>query len=384
VLALVTGRPGRLAAQAAVLAAVIGASVLYSSMNKTVTLSVDGNTSKVHGFSRTVGGLLKDQDIKVGPRDLVSPARTSSLGEGDTVVVRYARPLTVTVNGVKRTYWTTQLSVDQALSTIGIREDGAEMSASRSQPIGRAGLAMWMSTPKQVTLIVGGRKQTVTTVAPTVSALLSQEHVAIQPLDKLSAIPSAPLTAGSVVKLVRVVKKRVTKTEPVAFTVTRKKSGTLYRGATKVLKTGEKGSRSAVYDLTLSDGKVTKKSLVDSTVVAQPVAQIVEVGTKAKPKAASSSSSSGKKSGSSGKVGGSVDSLNWGALANCESGGNPNAVNPAGYYGLYQFSIATWHAQGGKGKPTDYGSGEQTYRAKILYQKTGASSWPSCGPKLFT
>ena len=32
--------------------------------------------------------------------------------------------------------------------------------------------------------------------------------------------------------------------------------------------------------------------------------------------------------------------LNWAALARCESGGNPNAVNPAGYYGLYQFSIS--------------------------------------------
>jgi hypothetical protein len=31
-----------------------------------------------------------------------------------------------------------------------------------------------------------------------------------------------------------------------------------------------------------------------------------------------------------------VSRLNWRALARCESGGNPRAVNPAGYYGLYQ------------------------------------------------
>jgi hypothetical protein len=39
----------------------------------------------------------------------------------------------------------------------------------------------------------------------------------------------------------------------------------------------------------------------------------------------------------------SADGLNWGALAQCESGGNPRAVNPSGrYFGLYQFSLPTW------------------------------------------
>ena len=46
-----------------------------------------------------------------------------------------------------------------------------------------------------------------------------------------------------------------------------------------------------------------------------------------------------------------ADGLNWGALANCESGGNPRAVNPAGYYGLYQFDLGTWASVGGSGDP---------------------------------
>ncbi len=71
--------------------------------------------------------------------------------------------------------------------------------------------------------------------------------------------------------------------------------------------------------------------------------------------------------------------LNWGALARCESGGNPNAVNPAGYYGLYQFSIPTWRGVGGSGVPTQASSGEQTYRAQKLYAAQGRSPWPYCG-----
>jgi hypothetical protein len=78
-----------------------------------------------------------------------------------------------------------------------------------------------------------------------------------------------------------------------------------------------------------------------------------------------------------------VDSLNWPALAQCESGGNPKAVNSAGYYGLYQFSLSTWRSVGGTGNPIDASASEQTYRAKLLYQKSGAGQW-GCGDELFS
>jgi soluble lytic murein transglycosylase-like protein len=74
--------------------------------------------------------------------------------------------------------------------------------------------------------------------------------------------------------------------------------------------------------------------------------------------------------------------LNWAALADCESGGDPTAVNPAGYYGLYQFSVSTWESVGGSGLPSEASSSEQTMRAQILYDRTGASSWPVCGAYL--
>lgn len=72
-------------------------------------------------------------------------------------------------------------------------------------------------------------------------------------------------------------------------------------------------------------------------------------------------------------------------LAQCESGGNPHTVSPNGtYYGLYQFSVATWHAVGGSGVPSQASSGEQTNRAQILYERGGAGQWPVCGRRLFS
>jgi uncharacterized protein YabE (DUF348 family) len=378
VLALLTGNRGRVAAQAAVLATVIGGGVAYASINKHVTLSVDGRTTEVRALAGTIGGLLDDQHLKVGPRDIVAPATDAKLGNGDTVVVRFARPLTVTVDGQKRTFWTTELSVDRALAAMGIRADGARLSASRSARIERTGMTMWLSTPKQVTLAADGPARRVTTTAPTVAELLREQKVVLKPADKLSAVPSAPVTQNMVISVVRIVAKRVTLREAVPFPVVERKNNSMTKGDEKVVTKGVKGSRVAVYDVVRANGKITVRKLVSATVTRKPVTQVVDVGTKA----AAASSSGGA---SSSNVGGSVDSLNWAALADCESGGNPNAVNSAGpYYGLYQFSASTWHSVGGSGVPTDYGEAEQTLRAKKLYQKSGAGQWPVCGKKLFT
>ncbi|NAZ88334.1 transglycosylase family protein, partial [Kineococcus indalonis] len=100
------------------------------------------------------------------------------------------------------------------------------------------------------------------------------------------------------------------------------------------------------------------------------------------PRASSAASSPASSSGG-GSVGGGADSLNWGALAACESGGDPGIVSSSGkYHGLYQFSVSTWRAVGGSGLPSQASASEQTYRAKLLYQRAGAGQWPVCGKRL--
>jgi len=72
----------------------------------------------------------------------------------------------------------------------------------------------------------------------------------------------------------------------------------------------------------------------------------------------------------------------WAKVANCESSGNPRAVNGGGYYGLFQFDLQTWRSVGGSGNPTNASAGEQLMRAKKLYSQRGASPWPVCGKYL--
>jgi LysM repeat protein len=69
----------------------------------------------------------------------------------------------------------------------------------------------------------------------------------------------------------------------------------------------------------------------------------------------------------------------WQKVANCESSGNPRAVNPSNHQGLFQFDVATWHSVGGKGLPINASPAEQLRRAKMLYAQRGSEPWPDCG-----
>jgi hypothetical protein len=68
------------------------------------------------------------------------------------------------------------------------------------------------------------------------------------------------------------------------------------------------------------------------------------------------------------------------AIAACESGGDPSAVDASGTYrGKYQFDTQTWASVGGSGDPAAAPEAEQDARAAQLYAQSGSTPWPVCG-----
>jgi peptidoglycan hydrolase-like protein with peptidoglycan-binding domain len=66
-------------------------------------------------------------------------------------------------------------------------------------------------------------------------------------------------------------------------------------------------------------------------------------------------------------------------IAQCESGGNPQAIGGGGKFrGKYQFTRASWRAVGGAGDPAQASEVEQDQRARALYAQQGPSAWPNC------
>ena len=79
-----------------------------------------------------------------------------------------------------------------------------------------------------------------------------------------------------------------------------------------------------------------------------------------------------------------ADSVNWDAIAACESGGNWSINTGNGYYGGLQFSAGTWLAYGGGAyAPTANRASRsaQIAVAEKVLQGQGIGAWPTCGKR---
>lgn len=360
--------PLALALPAAALVALTGGTVAFVALDKSVTVSVDGTPHHIRTFAGNVGAALDRAGYVVGPHDTVAPDRSAPVRSGATIVLRRGRPLALTLDGQQRTVWVTARSVSEALDQLGVREDGAWLSSSRSLGIPRSGLDLTVRLPQRVTLLVDGKRIVRETTAPSVGALLHEAQVKLRPRDRLSVPKTRYPSEGLVVRVTRVDQKIVQDNQAIGFDTVRRPTADLYRGDSRVVRPGSPGLRVVVWRLTWKDRRIVGRTLLSNKVVDQPSTQIVEYGTRQRPAYAPS-----------------ADGLNWPALANCESGGNPRSVSSGGTYrGLYQFTMGTWQSVGGHGDPIDASSSEQTYRAQILFRRDGTSPWPVCGHYLYS
>jgi hypothetical protein len=155
----------------------------------------------------------------------------------------------------------------------------------------------------------------------------------------------------------------------------------MYSGESKTVRSGHDGSRRVVYRVTSENGEVTARKAVSSRVLRAPVSAVVHYGTKQRPAPkpepepvqASAPSAS---SGSSYSGGSSI----WDRIAACESGGNWSINTGNGYYGGLQFSLSTWQAYGGSGRPDQNSREAQIAVAeRVAAAEGGYGAWPVCG-----
>jgi resuscitation-promoting factor RpfB len=353
---------------AAILVALGGAATAFATMDKTIRLDVDGQHFTVRTFASDVAGVLRKANLTLGTHDTVAPDPSAPVRDGSEVIVRHGRLLRLMLDGQPRDVWVTALSVSDALDQLGLADRGSWLSVSRSLTIPRRGLSFDLREPQRVTLLVDGKRLVRRTTAPTVAAFLHQQHVHVHRLDKVSAPRTQYPMSGLVVTVDRIQQRIVKRSLAIPFRTKHVRTASLYIGESSVTRHGEPGVRLNTYRLTWKNKRLVRQRLMQSNLKSRPVAEIVAVGTTPRPKYAPYH-----------------DGLNWSALAQCESGGNPREVSSNGeYHGLYQFTMSAWASVGGEGDPIDASSSEQTYRAQLLYRRSGDGVWPVCGHYLYT
>ena len=336
----------------------------YRMMTDQVTLTVDGKSQTVRTFGHTVGDVLDDKGIHLGAHDVVLPSASSPIVDGSEITVRYGRELRLAVDGHQQTYWTTATTVASALGQLGMRYPNAALSASRSASIDREGMALQIATPKRIMVKVGNGKPHHRVVAAfDGKGALDRLGIGYDGNDKVTPKAGHLLRKGDKVVLTRVgVAQRSVKGETMPYPTIRREDSSMTQGTPETVRAGRTGVRDVTYKVIRHNGKVFKRVVLTQHVHQQPRAAIVKVGT-----AAPAANYAG---------GNSV----WDRIAACESGGNWAANTGNGYYGGLQFSLGTWHAYGGSGRPDQHSRAEQIAVAeRVRAAEGGYGAWPVCG-----
>ena len=158
--------------------------VAYGNARKTVELDVDGQITTVTTFAGSVEGLLAEQEVAVGDRDLVVPDVDAALRGGSDVVVRYGREVPVQVDGSQSSVWLTALDADEALTTLASRGSDVRLVASRSGE--RASLPIRLDADGPVNVVADGETKVAPDGSIGIDAILDQQGIVLGEHDRVS------------------------------------------------------------------------------------------------------------------------------------------------------------------------------------------------------
>lgn len=357
-------------AGAVTLALVGGGTALAT--DRSVTIDVDGAETTVHTFGGTVADVLAETGVELDENDAVAPSLETSVGAGDHVIVRSPKRLTVELDGHRADHQVNATTLDEGLAQIGLDPEGVELSRAHTTAIPAHGLTVTAErAPRMVVMYDTLRSETRTTGA-TVADVLDSAGVEPGEHDLVSPEPDEPAEPDMVVRVLPVLDEPETEEAVIEAETVEREDPERPEGEREVVTEPEDGLKEVTTATVLREGEEVEHELSEE-IVTEPVEGLVEVGTKvADPTPEASDEAAG---------------LDWSGLAQCESGGDPTAVNSVGgYYGLYQFSVTTWESVGGSGLPSEASPGEQTSRAQALYDTVDGnwqSQWPQCGVHLF-
>ncbi|OUS92410.1 resuscitation-promoting factor [Rhodococcus sp. NCIMB 12038] len=353
---------------ALLLATLIAGGVMAVVRHKNVTLDVDGETISLSTMTTSVDAALADAGYSVTDRDVVAPERDATLSDGDTVVLRRAREVSLTVDGQPKTVWTTALTVEDALKQFDLGED-VHVSASRSQRLPLDGAALDVLNPLVVKLADGALPVAdVRMAAPTVGDFLAAHGAPLEQADTVVPAADTPLTEGMDVTVTRDRTETKVETLPLAPEEQRVEDPTMNKSRTVVESQGAPGVQDVTFAVNTVNGEEVGRNQVSATVTTPAQPKVIRVGAKPGTEVPPVEN-------------GSV----WDALAQCEATGNWAINTGNGFFGGVQFDQNTWERQGGlKYAPrADLASREEQIAIASQTQRTqGWGAWPTCSGRL--
>lgn len=351
---------------AALLITLVAGGAAVAAMLKTVTLDVDGQSIEVRTMASSVEDVISDAGYTVSERDVVAPGADEAVDSGDMVVLRKAKPLTVTIDGRTMTVWTTATTVDEALDQFGGASSDAKISASRSHRLPLDGMALDVTNPKPITLVDGGESTDIDSPATTVGEMLAARNAPLEGEDTVEPAADTPIAEGMTVTVDRIRTTTETVTESFDPPAEKTEDDSIVKGETEVSEPGTPGSREVTYRVKTVNGEEASRDKINEDVLEPGAPAKVRVGTKDDAPSVSN---------------GSV----WDSIVQCEATGDWSINSGNGFYGGLQFTQQTWQSFGGGeyAPRADKATREQQIAiAEKVQAAQGWGAWPACTSKM--
>ncbi|WP_291650327.1 3D domain-containing protein [Clostridium sp.] len=205
-------------------------SVTFINMRKTVIMEIDGKEETFVTYKGTVKDVLDTNGVEVNPKDKVQPALNSKVSEGDTISIKRAVSVELTV-GDK------QVKIDTAEDTI---EEMLEVEEE----------------------------------------LKNQGIEFNEGLDEITPALSTKITSDLKINLTKVEVKKELAKEAIDFDVVVESDANLDSGLEEVRQDGASGEKEVTYEIVYKNGEEFSRTVKSSKVLAEPVNKVVAQGTR--------------------------------------------------------------------------------------------------------
>ena len=251
---------------------------------KAIALEVDGKTKEVVTYADSLPKFLKEQGIQVHTHDQAVSSSGYWLTNGDVVKVRRAYEVMVNIGGHLIPYWTLASSAEQ-LENYFLQNDKEAARISVNIPnvynALTGGIDLNASGPIEV--IAFGKDYSVKNGNQPAASILDSLGITITSNDLVSVEHEG---AKTVLVVERVSYGTETQDVMTSYAVKTVEDPNAYVGTTVIEQKGSYGEQQQTLKVTYINGKPAASQLLSAKVIKQSQPEVIEVGTKAKPKPA--------------------------------------------------------------------------------------------------
>ena len=367
--------------------------VVAATSQKDITVDYNGDEIQLATFSSDVKGALESADLEVSDKDLVDPAPSEPVDKGDTITVRTAKPVAVSIDGEEKNFDSTALTVEDLVKSLDKVQPGSAVTADGKKLDADERVADGMNldvvSPKIVAINNGGKTTYTQIAAKTVGDVLKERGIKLGADDKVSPGENTPLKNGQTITVDKFTEDEVKETESFDAEPHYVDDPELAEGTEEVREEGTPGEKEITYTVKSRNCEEFSREVKDEKELKPATPATIARGTKPAEENSAAGKAGAGDSAQSGNTGAAAPAVAnggvWDSIAQCESGGDWSINTGNGYSGGLQFDPGTWAAHGGTQYAPDASQAtreQQIAVAEKIQASQGWGAWPACTSKL--